>query len=32
MTTTEKFIFISSFVWFLHWGVDITSKFIEFIV
>jgi hypothetical protein len=30
MTTTDKLIFIGSFVWFLHWGTKVTEALFHY--
>ena len=32
MNSKEKLLFVGSFVWFLHWGVFLTSTILDTII
>jgi hypothetical protein len=32
MNPKEKLLFVSSFVWFLHWGVCLTSTILDTVI
>ena len=32
MNSKEKLLFVSSFIWFLHWGVCLTSAILDAII
>jgi hypothetical protein len=32
MNPKEKLLFVSSFIWFLHWGVCLTSTILDMVI
>ena len=32
LTGSQKLLFITSFVWFMHWGVRITQTLIDYVI